>query len=171
MRFELETKRLWLLPLDLTSLELLKQDRRLLESHLGLNPSNLTIDKSIQGEMNEAMNFWIEGVRANPEEYCWLTNWEIILKTENRVVGGIGLHRMSTKNVMVGYVMDINYYNKGIATESLQALKNWVFSHKAIAQISADTPINNLGSQQVLLKNGFVEIERNKEIVHWRCVR
>ena len=54
MRFELETKRLRLLPLDLTSLELLKQDRRLLESHLGLNPSNLTIDKSIQGEMNEA---------------------------------------------------------------------------------------------------------------------
>ncbi len=169
--FELVTDRLRLLPLNLDCLELLVQGRTLMESHLGLMPSNLQLDKIIQTEIKEAQIEWLEGVRANPIDYCWLTNWEIILKSENRIVGGIGLHRVNTSEVMVGYAMDKRYYNQGIATESLNALKNWVFTYPFIQKMMADTPIENVASQKVLIKNRFVEKDRNHQVIHWECLR
>lgn len=169
--FELVTDRLRLLPLNLECLELLVKDRTQMELYLGLTPSNLQLDKALQLEIKAAQPYWLENVRMHPNAYYWLTNWEVILKSQNCVVGGIGLNRINTTDVIVGYVIDNRFHNNGIATESLKALKNWVFSQDSIQKMIAETPIENIPSQQVLMKNGFIEKERNHQLIHWECMK
>jgi ribosomal-protein-alanine N-acetyltransferase len=170
---EIRTPRLRLIPLDLRCLRLLKQDRHKLQQHLGLEPSELQTGARFHKELEEALEWWIAQVRAHPEHYPWFTNWEIILTAENRSIGGIGLSGKPDKKgeTMTGYVIDDRYHNQGFATESLRALARWVFKDAVAKRLLADTPHDNLASQQVLRKCGFRQVAESEGLLHWALER
>lgn len=72
---------------------------------------------------------------------------------------------------MVGYGLDVRYHGKGYATEALQALVEWGLSHDALNQIIADTPVENIPSHRVLIKNNFETYSRDQDLIHWRLNR
>lgn len=72
---------------------------------------------------------------------------------------------------MVGYGLDVRYHGKGYATEALLALVEWGFSHGALKTIIADTPVENIPSQRVLVKNKFEVYNRDQHLIHWRLNR
>ena len=171
---ELFTKRLRLLPLTLEQLQLLHQHRYLLEESLGLSPAPLQMIPDMRVEFQEAIHDWIEQVATHPEDYPWHTNWEIILLEENRSVGGISLTYdplLHPERVITGYIVDQAYQQRGIATESLRKLLQWIFSHEHIQTVAARTPHDNTASQRVLRKNYFRLMDQGDESLLWELDR
>lgn len=155
--FALHTPRLKLIPLDLTCLHLLQQDRTLMEKHLGLTPSNLALSDDSYKNAEDALEFWLVKVSENKADYHWFTNWEIVLKDKNCSMGGIGFAGAPDEKgeVTMGYGLDNRYHNQGYATESVKALVDWAFEQPATRKIIAETQLDNEASKKVLIKNGF----------------
>jgi [ribosomal protein S5]-alanine N-acetyltransferase len=166
---EISTPRLRLIPLDLRSLRLLKESRAKLQLHLGLEHSEIQMEDIYKKELEEAMEWWIIQVAAHPKHYMWFTNWEIVLKAENRSIGSIGLAGQPDKHgeTTTGYVIDRRYHNQGYATESLKALARWVFRDASAKRLLADTPKENHVSQAVLRKCGFRLDREEGKMLHW----
>lgn len=159
--FELNTKRLRLIPLDFESLKLLQKGRPVLEAGLGLEASGMQFSKEIAQILAE----WMDFTCRNPQKYQWGTNWEIVLKAENKSVGSIGLNGFPDEKgvVTVGYTLDEPYQGRGLATEALSELANWVFAHREVNTLKALTPKENIASQKVLKKNHFKMVGEAEE--------
>jgi RimJ/RimL family protein N-acetyltransferase len=151
----------------------LKENRAAMEKNLNLTVSNQVIDPPIQAEIADAIDFWIVKVSQNEENYPWFTNWEVVLKEKNTSIGGIGLTGMPDDQgqVMVGYGMDNTYHNQGFASESLQAIIQWVFENPQARSLIAETNEDNIASQKVLTKNGFQLQGRKENLLLWKLER
>ena len=81
----------------------------------------------------------------------------IYLKEESRVVGGIGLSvkDLVYSTAMLGYALNKDYWQKGIASEAALALLGFAFRDLDLHRVYATTDTKNLGSQKVLEKCGF----------------
>lgn len=143
-----------------------------MEKTMGLNISAQEIDPLFQDEYLDAVsNFFLPQTEANPEHYLWVTNWEIVLKEENRSIGGICLAGlpMETGETTIGYAIDKNHHRKGFATEALQCLCNWAFLYPELRAIRAGTLLlpGGLASQKVLEKTGFTKESENEKETHF----
>ncbi len=165
----LETTRLKLVPLTHTQMILYKNDPELLAQSLNIRYLNRQNDPGTAEDLREAIDFWITQTKKNPDNFEWFTTWEIILKAENVAVGGIGFSGLPNEEgkSMTGYGLDMRYYGQGIATEALQAMINWGFQNNDLKTIIADTPLQHVASQRVLVKNNFVESSRDEALIHW----
>jgi len=169
----LETSRLKLVPLSHEQLILYKNDPVALSNELGLQYLERQNDPSTLDDVTEALEFWLTNTLVYPRHFEWYTNWEIILKEEKIAIGGIGFAGLPDEEgkAMVGYGLDLRYHGKGYATEALEAILAWGFNHPQLRKIIADTPIDNLPSQRVLIKCGFSEAERSDTMISWQLVR
>ncbi|WP_161964482.1 GNAT family N-acetyltransferase [Mucilaginibacter endophyticus] len=147
-----------MIPLTRAQLLLLKQDRKLLELSLGLNPSAMLIDPLYVKEIDEAFdNFWLPNTLAFPDKHLWFTAWEIVLKSTNTIIGGMGFagYPNEAGEAEIGYMIDANHHNKGFATEALKLLSQWAFTHDFVQAIIVHTYADNLPSRKILDKCGF----------------
>ena len=160
---EIQTKRLRLIALDLKSLQFWKQSREEMEHHLGLKPSNLTLSDGFEKEILEAIDWWINFAKENPDESYWGTNWEVVHKEENRSIGTIAFGELPEEKgkYLTGYSIDVRYQRKGYASEALQGILSWAFKDPRVKTFVGITPKTNLASQGVLSNNGF---EKRKEV-------
>lgn len=159
---EIRTPRLRLLALDLRHLRLLRQQRHYLHEALQLQGDGLQLDAEMGKEMAQAIDYWLLNVESHPERYAWYTHWEIILRAENRSIGGIGFNGFPDPegNVTVGYAIDLRYQNQGYATESLRYLSDWAGQEPRLRCISAELYQDNHASRRVLEKCDF-RLERS----------
>jgi RimJ/RimL family protein N-acetyltransferase len=156
--FFIQSQRLKMIPLTHQQLLLLKQNRKLLELSLGLSPSAMLIDPLYIKEIDDAFDsFWLPNTLAFPEKYLWYTGWEIVLKSTNTVIGGMGFAGYPNLDgeAEIGYMIDANQHNKGFATEALQLLSQWAFSHEFVQAVIVHTYGDNLPSRRILDKCGF----------------
>jgi len=171
--FLLESEQLILLALDFESLSLLKSDRVLLEKHLALDFTGHKVSPEIQIEIKRDLRCRIQEVYENAVDYLWYTSWEIILKVKNQSVGAIGLTGIPDENgeTMLGYYIDERNRNNGFASEAIKTLTKWAFLNKKLIQINAYTQNNNISSQKVLQKNGFILAGNDEDLMHWKLKR
>jgi [ribosomal protein S5]-alanine N-acetyltransferase len=169
----LETSRLKLVPLTHEQLILYKTNQKELAHNLGVHFLDRQNDPSVETDLAEAIEFWIKNTSEKHEHYEWYTNWEIILKDENIAVGGIGFAGLPDEDgkSMVGYGLDVRFHNRGIVSEALSTIIEWGFLNPSLKQIIADTPLQNLPSQKVLIKNGFSESHRTDSLIFWKLNR
>ena len=79
----IETKRLRIIPLDSEQFALLLNGVHFMENALRLTPSNETLDPHTR----QAMTGQYQLAGKHPENFLLLTNWQIILKSENKAIG------------------------------------------------------------------------------------
>jgi len=172
--FFIESERLKLLPLTHQQLLLLKQDRNLMEASLGLNPSAMLVDPLYLHEINDALdNFWLPNTLAYPDKYHWYTDWELVLRSTNTSIGGIGFAGYPSENgeAEIGYMIDGNHHHKGFATEALRTMINWAFTNDFVNAIIVHTYSDNLPSRRLLDKCGFDQVEDVDGLLTYRLNR
>lgn len=172
--FYIESNRLRLIPLDTSQLQLHASDYESLQQSLGLIPRTMLMEEYFQNEFNDALlNYWLPETAANVSNYKWFTNWLIVHKLENCVVGGIGVAGLPNDQgeTEIGYGLDQTFRGKGIATEALMCLVNWVFQHSFSKAIIAHTLIEAPNSQRVLQRAGFERISDEKGLILWRKMK
>ncbi len=88
---------------------------------------------------------------------------------DGKVVGSIGCHPkedISRKNIEIGYFVGENYWGKGIATEAVKQLLDFIATRLDIVRIEAHVFAQNKSSMKVLQKNGFyLEAIHRKAII------
>ena len=93
----------------------------------------------------------------------------IVEKKNNEYIGLLLLKEIKNKaGIEIGYSFKKKHWNKGYATEIVEESINWLFAQKKFTNIQAITETDNINSQHVLLKCGFIQeenfIEDGKEM-------
>ncbi|MEL6651931.1 MAG: GNAT family N-acetyltransferase [Bacteroidota bacterium] len=92
--------------------------------------------------------------------------WSISLKDEPEMIGSITLWNFSEDRLTgeVGYDLHPDHQRKGIMQESLEAVIRYGFDTLKLEKIEAYTQVDNLPSQRLLRRNGFVlQVERRDD--------
>ncbi len=163
--FFIESERLRMIPLTNELLQLCDANRAAMELAVGLNISAMQIDPFYKNEVDDAMiNFWLPKTLEHPEAYMWYTSWEIILKSSNTSIGGIGFAGEPNEKgeAETGYMIDQQHQNKGYATEALQLLSGWALAQEKVKAVIVHTYEDNMASKKLLMKCGFEEVAKDE---------
>ena len=80
------------------------------------------------------------------------------VSADGKVIGSIGAFRQDNihrQTAELGYYISEEYWGKGIMTEAVKQLCDYVFTHTDIIRIYAEPFAFNIGSCRVLEKNDF----------------
>lgn len=97
--------------------------------------------------------------------------WVIALKENpDEMIGEIGYYRTNLDNYRaeVGYMLQSNFWRKGIISEALNRVLTFGFQEMKLHSISANINPGNDASRQILLKHGFQKEAYFKEDYYFR---
>jgi [ribosomal protein S5]-alanine N-acetyltransferase len=85
------------------------------------------------------------------------TPWAIALKENNKLIGVCGFSKYDEANnkAEVGYLLNYDYWNKGITTEALKRVMDFGFNNMKLTKIEARCISENLASEKVMIKSGM----------------
>lgn len=92
-------------------------------------------------------------------------NWAVTLKGSNKMIGVFGLYRIKPEHYRaeVGYMLLPEFQGQGITTEAVQGIVNYGFDTMHLHSIEAVIDPENIASEKVLQKCGFVKEAHFKE--------
>lgn len=174
--FFIQSERLDIVPLSLSQLILLQQDRDKLNAAMHLLPGSFEYNSPYDFAVmfSEALNSHIIPlVRANPEYFHWYTHWLVILRENRKVVGGLGISGLPNEKgeVSIGYFTEKNAEGLGYASETVRHMVNWIFKNPWVEKILADTLTDGYASQKVLIRSGFNLTGPCEDGLRWQCLR
>lgn len=92
-------------------------------------------------------------IRSNFAPSAWM------IVEAGEIVGLCSIIRLpEAGDVHIGYGIAPSRQARGVATRAVAALLQWGRSDPRVATISADTSVDNIASQRVLERNGFIRI-------------
>ena len=162
----IETLRLTLKPL--TYDQLLKYIRcdHSLESELGLNPS----DRTIEPALVEALEQTILPHVADPaRNYLFNTLWTAIDRDAQQMVGDLCFvgEPNEAGEVEIGYGTYPEFQGQGYMTEMVNGMVEWAKTQPGVRAIIASTDATNVASYRVLQKNNFVQTGDGDGVLKW----
>jgi len=162
----IETDRLKIIALTLELFDSLLQSNEALEKKLGLNPSS----EELGAHTKEAMEGLYSKAIQHKTSYYWYTNWQIILKTENKSIGSLCFMGEADTNgtVEIGYGINKAYQDKGYMTEAASAICQWALNEPNVQAVTAETEISNIPSHRVLEKCGLIKDHQTDESIWWK---
>ncbi|MDY9923905.1 GNAT family N-acetyltransferase [Methanobacterium sp.] len=161
----IKTKRLTIMPLTCDELKKHIDSPEELAKDLGLLPSQTLADENTKEVI---INDLLPNIEDSNKDPLFYTMWIIIEKNKRAIVGGICFHGEPDGNgeVEIGYGTDYGYRNKGIMTETIAGLIQWLkIDNKRVKIIRAETEVDNISSVRVLEKNDFKVFQRNDDSV------
>ena len=154
----LETERLILRKLQLSDLDDYIEFR-----------NNEDLHKFLPTKPKENINEYKKSLKKAIKEYNSKKDprltWAIELKSENKLVGTISIEDFWElhKQCELGWSINVNYQNKGIAFEAGQTLINHIFKNYDINRIQAFIWQGNEPSKRLALKLGFTHEGTDRE--------
>lgn len=92
-------------------------------------------------------------------------NWGIVSKTDNKLIGMIGLFRMKKEHFRteIGYMLHDAWQRKGLMHEALQEVIGYCFRELGFHSLEALIDPENVASERLLQKCGFIKEGHFKE--------
>ena len=93
----------------------------------------------------------------------WYAAWFVELLTGERI-GDLCFKGLSSEGMVeIGYGFLTDYWGCGYATEAVSAMTNWALEQDTVKRVEAEIETDNIASQRVLEKVGFVPTGKNGE--------
>lgn len=112
----------------------------------------------------ESMSYFLRHLERGPDYYGWM--WWYIALGERRdgrrvIVGNIGFKGLpdATGTVEIGYSVLPAHQRRGYASEAVQGLVAWAFTHPEVRRVIAETFPDLIASIRVLERNGFRRVD------------
>jgi ribosomal-protein-alanine N-acetyltransferase len=84
--------------------------------------------------------------------------WAVLLKENREIIGSCGFARPhGTEEIELGYLLDKKFWGRGFATEATRACLQYGFEQLKFNETIATTDLENVASQKVLEKIGFIK--------------
>ena len=98
------------------------------------------------------LEHWVKSYE-NPDFYLWM----IVPKELGQPIGSISVvnHRDDIAEAEIGYCIGKRWWHKGIMTEALHAVMNYLFDEAGFNRIEAKHDVNNPNSGAVMKKCGM----------------
>ena len=118
----------------------------------------LVIEKESDSEMKQAYTEMLEGSLSNPDKRIWYAIWNMELKNDPETIAGDFCFKgLGDEGVIeIGYGLKEEYRHHGYMTEAVKAITEWALSQDGVKQVEAETDAENIASQKVLFRSGFV---------------
>ena len=151
--FKIETERLILRPFtpnDLDNFALICADPEVMRFIGNGKPLN-----------QEAVKGLLTGIISQYEELGFGL-LAVTLKENNQLLGFCGLIRQivdEEPHIELGYRLARAFWNKGIATEAAQSIKDYAFNQLNIANLVSIIHVDNMASKRVAQKVGLIHIK------------
>lgn len=160
----IRTKRLTIMPLTGDELKKHIDSPEELAKDLGLIPSQTLADENTKEAI---INDLLPNLEDSNKDPLFYTMWMIIGKNKRAIIGGICFHGEPNENgeVEIGYGTDYEYRNKGIMTEAIAGLIQWLKTDNRVKIIRAETEADNISSVRVLEKNDFKAFHCNDDSI------
>lgn len=162
----IETSRLTLIPLSEAQLRQCLENYPEFEAALGLEISGEALSEATR----QAAIIKLWRMTHNAAEAIWFTYWVLVNKARNRAIGMAGFKGPPNESheVEIGYGLQPAYQNQGFMTEAVAGLLEWVFTQQPVIVIIAITEKDNLPSQRVLEKLGFLRVDETETNYTWK---
>lgn len=98
--------------------------------------------------------------------------WGIENKSDHKVIGMIEIFDVENDRLgKVGYRINPSLWGKGLCTEALKRVVDFIFSETTLDRLHAEADVENIGSNRVLEKCGFTHegCIRNGKMVSSYC--
>ena len=106
-------------------------------------------------------SFWQRKIWASSQDWQNDLAYSFVLKDFNeKIIGNINLSQVcrgAFQNAYLGYGIDHDQQGKGQMTEAVHLIVKFAFEKLRLHRVQANTLVDNIPSQKVLLKNDFVE--------------
>lgn len=165
----LETNRLQIIALTPKQFELLLNDKISFEKEVGFQSSCTKWDDDTTKAMIELHQECVK----HSQNYWWFTNWQIVLKAENKVVGSACFMKEPDEDgfVEIGYGTDKPYQNKGIMSEAAKALCDWALSQQNVRGVIAQAEKENFASHKVIERCGMQLVDETENLLVFRRLK
>lgn len=89
-----------------------------------------------------------------------------LVRHEGRVIGDCGIHAPvdAAGSVEIGYGLAAGYHGRGLGSELVAAVSDWLLSREDVSTVRARTLPSNVASGRVLEKAGFVQVASSDEV-------
>ncbi len=166
---ELQTERLRILALDRDHLTLLLHHPEQFEKNMALRSSVPETQKPLGVSLEEM----VRRVEADPEHYYWYTDWKIILREEQMVVGELCFLGAPDNEGQVAVVYGVAepYQHQGIMTECLRVMLTWAFRQSEVWALIAEVPRDNFAAARVMEKAGAEKLRENGISCWWKICK
>jgi len=128
--------------------------------------SDKEVVKYLTWDTHKSLKETEDYVRNTIKEYekneCY--RWAICLIDSNEVIGMIDVVEMNVKVPVIGYVLSKKFWSKHLMSEALDAVCNYLFE-LGYPAIEGRCDLENLGSERVMLNNGFIKAGENTLMV------
>ena len=118
----------------------------------------LVIENESDSEMKQAYTEMLEGSLSNSDKRIWYAIWNMELKDESGIiVGDFCFKGLSDDEVIeIGYGLKEEYRHHGYMMEAVKVITEWALSQEGVKQVEAETDAENIASQKVLFRTGFI---------------
>ena len=156
----METERLVLFPYTEENLRLFNTDLPAFEREYGVVYKGEELDYLLQSFLIKLE----DEIAADRENYLFFTEFLIVLKENDRIIGSIDYKYVPKDGVTeVGYGLNPAYEGHGYMTEALSAFLEFGRG-RGIKKVRADTLKDNIRSQNVLKRCGFTFLYEDKDL-------
>ena len=105
----------------------------------------------------------LDGCLAHPDQWEWYAIWMIELN-DGTHIGDLCFKGVSEDgSAEIGYGIAEEHQGCGYATEAVSALAEWALKQSGVSCVTAETEENNIASQRVLKKSGFIPTGKTGE--------
>ncbi len=114
------------------------------------------IDDQTDDMLKMAYREMLQGALDHPDQWAWYSIWIIERKDGSRV-GDLCFKGLNDDgSVEIGYGISTKYQGRGYATEAVDAMVTWALRQPEVKRVEAETEPDNIASQRVLEKCGFI---------------
>lgn len=108
--------------------------------------------------LKAAYSEMLAGCIKNPEKRIWHALWALQLNDgSGKTVGTLSFKGLNDNGMVeIGYGIYPDFEGKGYMTEAVSAVVKWAAEQPGVSSIEAETEPDNIASQKVLQKAGFI---------------
>lgn len=120
-------------------------------------PENLPFIFPTLKDKNLALATMVEKFMRNP-----LGNWALIDKASGRMIGALCFEKLEERQLSaeLSYFLKKDYWGQGLMTEAVKNLVFLAFYEIGLKELTIITHEENIASQMVAQKTGFVQVEQ-----------
>lgn len=117
------------------------------------------IEKEADAEMKQAYTEMLEGCLMEPDNRIWYAVWNMELKNApETIVGDFCFKGLGKDGVVeIGYGLREEFRYQGYMVETVKVITEWALSMEGVCAVEAETDPENVASQNVLSRAGFVK--------------
>lgn len=114
------------------------------------------IEEQTDASLKTAYQEMLQGCLDHPDQWAWYAIWMIEGK-DGTHMGDLSFKGLRPDGwVEIGYGINDEYRGQGMATEAVNAAAAWALQQPGVTRVEAETEPDNVPSQRVLSKCGFV---------------